>query len=141
MLIKNIVALVNAALAGEQCTYAELKPFLDKAVDEINTQLNAKYPVFSELGGYDVDYNMLPDKYIRTVVVVGAAWYYYTADEEGAPAAQQYALEFQRGMFYMTRDMLYSIPVEYQADDHQGMVQFDFNAQQGISLPYGIGEW
>lgn len=139
MRIKDIVATINIELAGEQLTFNQLKPFLDHTIDDINSQLNANYPVFSGFG-YDIDYNFFPDKFIRMVVMPGAAWYYYVADEEGSPSAQQYSQDYARGMFTMQRDMLYNIPVEYQADSYQGTVQFEFEAQKGIEIPYGIGE-
>lgn len=141
MRVKEIVALVNMQLAGEQLIYSELKQFLDHAIDDINAQLSSKYPTFTELGGADVDYNMFPDKYIRSVVVFGAAWYYYVADEEGNPTALQYSADYSRGLFIMLRDMLYNVPVQYQEDSYQGTVKFEFESEQGIGMPYGIGEW
>lgn len=140
MLIKDIVKAINGALAGEMCTYSDLKQFMDHTIDDINAQLNSKYPAFSELGSYDTDYNMFPDRYIRTVVVPGTAWYYYVADEEGTPTAQQYQMDYNKGLFLMLRDMLYNVPEVYQADSLQGSVEFAFNGDQGIELPYDIGE-
>jgi hypothetical protein len=141
MTTKKIVALINEKLAGEQLTYNDLKQFMDNVIDDINSKLNTIYPAFSELEGYDVDYNMFPDRFIRSVVVPGAAWYYYVADEEGSPTAQQYNADYNKGLLTMQRDMLYNIPVEYQADSMQGTVETVFDPCPNITIPYGAGEW
>lgn len=144
MLIKDIVALVNQKLAGELLTYSELKPHLDSTIDDINTQLNSKYPAFSELDSIVTEYTAFPDKFIRQVVVPGAAWYFYTTDEEGSAAAPQYAQDYQRGLFTMLRDMLYGVPTEYQVDTMQGSAQFTDEADgntPGISVNSFVGEW
>ena len=144
MLIKEIVTLINKKLAGELLTYSELKNYLDSTIDDINTQLNSKYPAFSELDISISEYTAFPDRFIRQVVVPGAAWYYYTADEEGTPTALQYAQDYQRGLFTMLRDMLYGIPLEYQVDTMQGSVQFAFEADgnaPGIEVNNFVGEW
>lgn len=103
-------------------TYNELVPFLDDIIDLINSELNTTYPAFSELGVGIQDYNMFADKWIRQVVVIGAAWKYYVADEEGLQTAVQYQQDFYDGLFKMLRDTLYSIPLEYQASVEQGSV-------------------
>lgn len=140
MFIKNIIALVNTELAGEMLNYADLRPFLDHTIDDINAQLNTTYPVFSDLASYDVDYNVFPEQYIRGVVVPGAAWYYYVMDEEGAATAQQYQSDYTRGLTIMQRDMLYNIPEQYQADSLQGSVQYSTDVP-GIELNFGLGVW
>ena len=144
MTVNKIVALINEKLAGEQLTYNDLKASMDYTIDDINSKLHTIYPAFSELGGYDVDYNMFPDRFIRSVVVPGAAWYFYVMDEEGAVAAQQYNADFQKGLFLMQRDMLYNIPTQYQAPDLQGTVQFTEDADgstPGIEVSTFVGEW
>ena len=77
MLIKDIVNLVNQKLAGELLSYSELRTYLDNVVDDINSQLNTCYPTFSELES-TTEYTAFPDRYIRSVVVPGATWYFYT---------------------------------------------------------------
>lgn len=136
MLLTAIQSLVNSALAGELLTYTELVPHLDAAIDGINDVLNAKYPSFSELPMGATEYTHFPDKYIRTVVVPGCAWHYYVADEEGMQTAPQYQMNYEQGKFIMLRDMLYNIPLEYQADEHQGYVDATTSPfeERGISL-------
>lgn len=122
MKLVNIVRLVNNKLAGELLTYHELVPYLDQAIDGINTTLNTRYPAFSELEEDETEYNCFDDKYIRTVVAPGAAWAFYVADEEGLQTAAQYQIDYEQGKFNMLRDTLYDIPAEYQADYQQGSV-------------------
>jgi hypothetical protein len=49
MQVKDIITCINELLAGEQLHYQDLEIFLDKTIDDINGQLNTRYPVFSEL--------------------------------------------------------------------------------------------
>ena len=126
MLISQIVKLINQNLADELCSPAELLSYMDRVIDDINTRLNAKFPTVSEVIATagettDPDYNVFPDKYIRSVVVTGAAYKYYVTDEEGNATAQQYGVDYQQNLFYMERDYSFSIPEAYQ-EDNQGFV-------------------
>lgn len=127
MQLKDITLYINKCLAGEMLTYGELKFYLDKTIDDINGQLNSKYPAFSD-SSITSEYTAFPDQWIRSVVIPGAAWYYYVSDEEGSPAAIQYQNDYQRGLFYMLRDMIYNVPVEYQADSVQGSASTTFGS-------------
>jgi hypothetical protein len=132
--IKTLIESINTQLAGELLSIRELKDFVDKAVDDINTRLNTKFPVLSDiLDGVKVtaedgtvvtkiptEYNAIPDKYIRTVVIPGATFKYYTTDEEGAAVAPKYEEEYLKGLFYMERDYMPIIPEEYLETDDQG---------------------
>lgn len=140
MQIKNILPYINDKLAGEQLTFNDLKRFMDHTIDDINARLHTKYPVFSEFS-YDVDYNYFPDRYLRSAVASGTAWYYYVADEEGNPSAQQHSQDYSRYLFEMQRDMLYNIPEEYKADSYQGTTQFAYDTDNSVEIPYGVGEW
>lgn len=133
MQLNKITELVNSALAGELLSYNELVPFLDKTVDDINTELNTKFPVFSELEQFSTEYTFIPDKYIRTVIIPGAAWYYYVMDEEGSNAALQYQTDYNRGMFFLIRDYLQQVPEEYQCDSTQGSLVFPFEEKTGTA--------
>lgn len=127
MLITQVQKLFNDALAGETLSVKEMLPHLDAAIDSINAKLNTTYPVFSDipLDTYDAVYDFFPDKYIRMVVIPGAAWHFYVMDEEGLQTAPQYLTDFENGKFIMQRDMLYKIPEEYQDDDNQGFIVGD----------------
>lgn len=121
MKIAVLIQSINTQLAGELLSISELKDFVDKAIDDINTRLNAKFPVLTDviLSGND-EYTAIPDKYIRTVVIPGAAFKYYTTDEEGAAVAPKYEEEYLRGLFYMERDYIMQIPDEYADNPDQG---------------------
>lgn len=118
--LNKIVQLINAKLAGELFTYAELESYMDEVIDDINTRLNAKFPVFSEFNSTEYpqypNYNFFPDKYIRSVVVCGAASKFYTTDEEGAVSASIYSYEYMERLFNMVRDFSVLVPEEYQAE-------------------------
>lgn len=124
MLIVQIQKLFNMALAGETLTIKEMIPHLDAAIDGINDKLNTCYPVFSDIDTttHDAEYNYFADKYIRTVVIPGAAWHYYVMDEEGLQTAPQYQADYETGKFMMLRDTLYNIPEEYQAESEAGSI-------------------
>lgn len=142
MNIARIADLINASLAGEMLTVKEITPYIDSVIDEINTLMNSTFPVASELPVGIVDYNYFPDRYIRSVVVPGAAWKFYVTDEEGAQTAMQYKDNYEQGKFYMLRDYSYCVPVEYQASIQQGTLKavpdnlacsdFGISAEQGL---------
>ena len=144
MPIKEIVSRINGKLAGELLNYSELKPYMDSVIDDINTQLNSKYPAFSELEVSATEYTAFPDRYIRQVVIPGAAWYYFVADEEGNPTALQYQADYQKNLWTMFRDMLYGVPPEYQVDTMQGSTTFAQEADggaPGLEINNFVGEW
>jgi hypothetical protein len=126
MQLTQIVATVNELLAGELLTFSQMSRHLDRAVDDINQQMNSKYPVFSEFaeGAFPdwPDYNFFPDVYIRTVVCIGAAYKYFTADEEGIATATAYGWEYKDGLFRMVRDYIDFVDPDYQDNTTLGSV-------------------
>ena len=127
MTLDNIVARINEELAGELLTYNKLKTFLDQTVDDINNNLDAAFPSFTDFTYENYpdrypDYNFFPEKYIRSVLIKGAAYKFYVMDEEGIPTAQQYQYNYNDNLFIMTRDYLEDVPEEFQAD-HLASVQ------------------
>lgn len=120
MLVTEIVKRVNSKLAGEMLAYSELEMFLDDAVDDINTHLSANFPVFSDMPEGKLEYDYMPDKYVRSVIVTGAALKFYITDEEGSPAALKYEQQYLTNLYYMLRDYSIFIPEEYLADSEQG---------------------
>ena len=129
MKIATLVQNINSQLAGELLSIAELTVFVDKAIDDVNTRLNTKFPVLSAViealkeTAQPLEYTAIPDKYIRTVIVPGAVFKYYTTDEEGAAVAPKYEEEFLKGLFYMERDYLNLVPEEYQETIDQGWIE------------------
>ena len=124
MTITKIVQTVNRLLAGERLIYTELEVYLDQVVDEINAKLDSAYPVFSEFNNTDhpgyPDYNFFPDKYLRSVVCIGAADKFYAQDAEGTMTSPLYREAYLMGLFHMERDWTNNIPAAYQAAQHQG---------------------
>ena len=125
MHIQVLVNLINHKLADELLSQTQLLMHMDSVIDDINAQLNSTFPTFSEViqkeGVNNPDYQYIPDKYLRSVVVVGAANKYYEIDEEGNATAQLFAQEYRQQLFYMLRDFSMSIPEEYRAKD-QGII-------------------
>lgn len=140
MLISKIVAGVNNALAGEMLTYLELEMHLDRVIDDINTELGATYPAFSDLESGTDTYDAFPDTYIRTVVIPGAAHYFYMVDEEGLDSAPAIERLYSRGIFYMKRDWFNNVPLEYQRSTESGILFEDdtVNGERGITIDPGI---
>lgn len=139
-----IVDLISKHLGDELVSETEMLSYMDRVIDDINTALNAKFPTFTEFkeANSDVnnellDYTAIPDKYIRTVVIPGAAFKYYTTDEEGMYAAPKYEEDYNQGLFYMLRDFSFSIPEEYQ-EDNQGYVGFN-EPRIGLEIPPYLG--
>ena len=140
MKVQTIIKNINKYLAGEMLRYDDLEPFLDRTIDEINSALNSCYPSISEfMDDETVDqtanYNFFPDRYIRSVVVVGAAYFYYQADEEGEQVANSFGGQFHQALYIMQRDHLIKVPLEYQEDD-EGYASFNWSLENksGISL-------
>ena len=119
MELNDIVQSVNNKLAGETLTFDEIKIHLDSVIDEINSRLNSTFPSFSEFKAQesDTNYDCFPDKFIRSVVIIGAAYYFYVTDEEGIETAAEYGRQYAQSLFYMERDYLDQVPEEYQAGD------------------------
>lgn len=124
MIIRAIKDLTNSRLAGEQLTYSQLLPYFDAVVDDINARLHTQFAVFSEVTTTDTSltYTEFPDKYIRTVVCVGAAYKWYVDDEEGIATAEALGQEFENNLFLMERDYGPLIPNEKRRDDKGGML-------------------
>jgi hypothetical protein len=118
MTLTDILNRVNKKLAGELLSYDEIKDYLDDVVDEINSKLSSKFPAFSDFTAQTYpqfpDYNFFPDNYIRSVVVIGAAFKFYVTDEEGAMTAQKYELTYNNNLFLMQRDYTELVPEEYR---------------------------
>lgn len=121
MKVKELVKLANTYVTGEQLVYQRWLPFFDAVIDDINNRLNSTYPSFSslELTNLDGDtaiYDYFPDRYIRSVVALGAAHKFYEMDEEGQTYDQAYEQDYERNLFYMTRDYIDQVPDIFQSD-------------------------
>ena len=130
MTISKIVKRINEELAGELLTYGELETFLDQVIDDINHQLDSKFPAFSDFSAETYpdrypDYNFFPEEYIRNVVIKGAAYKFYVMDEEGIPTAQMFQYNYQDQLFYMLRDYLEYVPEEFKKDGYSAVRLWD----------------
>ena len=144
MFYSKVIDLIRRHLGDELVTEPELYNYIDRVIDDINVQLNTCFPTFTEfseenygISGNLLDYTAIPDKYLRTVVVPGAAFKYYTTDEEGGNAAPKYEEDYRQGLFYMLRDYSFSIPEKYRADE-QGFVELD-EEEPGLVVPFKGG--
>ena len=130
MTISKIVKRINEELAGELLTYGELETFLDQVIDDINHQLDSKFPAFSDFSAEAYpdrypDYNFFPEEYIRNVVIKGAAYKFYVMDEEGIPTAQMFQYNYQDQLFLMLRDYLEYVPEEFKKDGYSAVRLWD----------------
>jgi parallel beta-helix repeat protein len=136
MELNAILKCVNDKLAGEQLPYESLRTHLDDVIDTINSTLSTKFPVFSEFtaAAYPQypNYNFFPDKYIRSVVCLGAARNFYLTDEEGALSVPAYEQQFQHNLFLMLRDYSELVPEEYRDYDRGALI-----APKGQADPKG----
>jgi hypothetical protein len=126
MKLTDIKNLTNARLAGEQLTYSALVPYFDAVIDEINSKLHSCFKTFSEVNstglGNVTEYTEFPDKYIRTVVCVGAAAMWYTDDEEGIETATALHQQYINNLFIMMRDYGPLVPEDKKRKDKGGFL-------------------
>lgn len=124
MKLTDIKTLTNTRLAGEQLTYSALVPYFDAVVDEINEKMHACFKTFSEVNptgfGEPSVYEEFPDKYIRTVVCLGAAAKWYVDDEEGIETATALKMQYDNNLFVMVRDYGPLIPDDKKRNDEGG---------------------
>lgn len=132
MKISEIVKRVNRLLAGEILSYDELIIHLDATVDIINTELSSIFPAFSELESGEDSYDFFPDKYIRSVLCLGAAVSFYITDEEGSTAPQMFSQMFENNLFMMKRDYLQFVPAEFVADPATSVIPVDVNIETPV---------
>lgn len=146
MKYNTLVGLISKHLADEIVSEGEMLSYMDRVIDDINTRLNTVFPTFTEFREANLDtandaldYTAIPDKYLRSVVVPGTAFKYYTTDEEGMYAAPKYEEEYNAGLFYMLRDYSFNVPEEYRADS-QGYINIT-GSEPGLEVPRVGGLW
>ena len=118
MTILEMKKSLNSLLAGEMLSFDMMKQHINFAIDEINTVMDTCFPDISSLTT-ESTYTAIPDKYIRSVVLPGAAHHYYMVDDEGTTPEQDFARQFEMGKFYMLRDYSYNVPSMYQVADNE----------------------
>ena len=144
MKYNTLIGLISKHLADEIVSENEMLSYMDRVIDDINTRLNTTFPTFTEykeankdINAELLDYTPIPDKYLRSVVIPGAAYKYYTTDEEGSYAAPKYEEDYRTALFYMERDFSFSVPDQYRAEE-QGYVDIE-GSDSGLVLPFGGG--
>ena len=141
MLYHKIIDLISKQLGDELVSDTEMLSYMDRVIDDINARLNTTFPTFTEykednpdIISTALDYTAIPDKYIRTVVVPGAAFKFYTTDEEGGYSSPKYEEDYKLGMFYMERDFSFNVPAEYRGDVEYGDEGYPVGSQGFLSI-------
>lgn len=133
MRVEEILKLINKQLNDEMFSWAEIKGFANAVIDDINDELAATFPTFSQaegFPGYDGDYTYFPETYIRSVVIIGTAYKYYAAEEEGEPIAYDLRQQYRSALFIMKRDYLAHVPEIFQADN-RGVLEMPWGGKKG----------
>lgn len=143
MSITDFYAYVhNNYIISEHLQTFELRRYVDKVIDEINDRLNATFPVFSDWADFCTEFNdnkdpeeegldpliytAFPAKYLRSVVAPGVALAFFSNDEEGEQTSGRFFIEYEQGLFRMTRDYINHVPTMYQLDGG-GYIDTSFN--------------
>jgi hypothetical protein len=127
----DIIKGINALLDGEMLTESQLLVHLDAVIDDINEALSSVYPNFTDtrnIPGFNGEYTHFPDRYVRGVVILGAAYKYYLTEEEGEMVAGDYGQRYQAALFVMKRDFMENVPGVFR-DNTRG----HFTAPYGAS--------
>lgn len=168
MLKQTMTNLFNEKLAGEMFEYQEIVSFFDLVIDEINADLSSKFPALSEFTpnsfpGYKMaeytsvdengnividqtkqaavyqNYDLFPDKYIRSVLIPGAAYKWFSVDEEGASTAPLFQAEYEKARFEMVRDYIDIVPYEYVNDTSGAITDpFYYDKLKSSSEAFGV---
>lgn len=134
MLITKIYDRINRNyIISDHLGQVELEGYVDKVIDNINDRMQTKFPVISEWADYvnvyntsmadtegfipldPANYTAIPDKYIRSVILPGAAVAFYTTDEEGEQTSSRFFIEYEQNLGYMIRDYIVEVPEQYQS--------------------------
>ena len=97
MVYLEIKKELNVLLNGELLPWRQLVGHLNYAIDEINTALNTCFPTInaeSTANDLGQEYTAIPDKYIRDVVLPGAAHHYYMVDDEVNTSQKDFYIQF-----------------------------------------------
>lgn len=112
---------LNTMLNGELVPWKRLIQHINYAIDEINTVMNTVFPIVDPEGSaadMNTDYDAIPNKYIRTVILPGAVHHYFMVDDEGTSPEIDFARQFEAGKFFMLRDYSSSVPDVYKVKDN-----------------------
>lgn len=146
MQINKLIDTINRAyITSEYVRAPDVYYYMDRVIDDINKNLQTKFPLFSEwvdfverwnklFPEYPKDrttYDVIPNKYLRSVVALGTALYFFSNDEEGELIAQDYQQKYNMEMFYMVRDYHSQVPDMFR-DDDGGYIDFAYEREWGV---------
>ena len=146
MEIKKIVDYVNRGyIASDYLREPDIYYYMDLVIDDINERLQATYPNFTDWSEWveewnkkvtdprllkdNTKYDVIPDRYLRTVVALGTAVKFYTRDEEGEQIARDYQNRYEAALFKMVRDYHNQVP-EMLQDNNGGFIDFEHNREE-----------
>lgn len=156
MEINKIIDYVNRSfIASDRLRAPDIYYYMDLVIDDINERLQATYPNFTEWNDFvnkwndnvtdpnfvkvNTVYDVIPDKYIRSVIALGTAVKFYTRDEEGEQVALDYQNRYEAALFKMVRDYHNQVPLMFQ-NNEGGFIDFSYNREEGPCdlVPRGV---
>lgn len=142
MIILNLRTYINRNyITSEHLHPIDMIGYMDSVIDDINEDLQAIFPTFSEWAAFCAshndanpeaapldpnDYTAFPDTYLRKVVAPGTALKFYANDEEGEQVASKFYLDYEKARSTMVRDYINQVPTMFQ-DNTGGFVEFKDN--------------
>ena len=133
MIILNLRTYINRNyIISEHLHPTDMLGYMDSVIDDINDDLQAHFPTFSEWSAYCTAYNAanpslspldpnnytaIPDAYLRKVVAPGAALKFYSNDEEGEQVASKFYIDYEKAKSTMIRDYINLVPTEFQNNE------------------------
>lgn len=152
MIIISLRTYINRNyIASEHLHPVDMIGYMDSVIDDINDDLQACFPTFTDWAAYCELYNTahpeetpldpnnytaFPDSYLRKVVAPGTALKFYSNDEEGEQVAGKYYIDYERARALMVRDYLRQVPEEYQ-NNLGGFIETDVDIEpSGVEVYY-----
>lgn len=148
MNIDQLCSFINKNyIISDNLRSVELKGYMDIVIDDINDRLQSKFPTISEWNSfveqYNAEHNMDPDyepldvtvysvipaRYLRSVVAIGAALNFFTNDEEGEQVASKYYIQYERNIANMVRDFHERVPLEFR-EEEGGYISNSYNGYE-----------
>ena len=150
MLLTTMIRLCNQGnIASDYVRAPEIYTFMDKVIADINRRIQATYPPVSEYADFVTEWNaanpdtpltqdnysVIPDRFLRNVMPVGVARYYYMRDEEGESVGSDYFRAYETALFEIERDLFNVVPVQFQ--NTEGGYITSEESDQGGGFYYG----
>jgi hypothetical protein len=145
MLLSKLIAECNRGnIASDYIRAPEIYSYMDKVLLDANDRLQANFPMVSDWADFVTqwnidnpentatqdDYSAIPDRYLRRIMPVGVARYFYMKDEEGESVGSDYFREYEKAMFEFVRDYLPLVPLVFQ-NNEGGYIEMDDAKAEG----------